>query len=149
MLTNISEKTEYHITSSPEETKRLGSEFSKDLNKGDCIALIGELGSGKTCFVQGIAKGIGVRQAVNSPTFKIISEYNGKKTKFYHIDFYRLQRIEEVIELGLEDLFSEHAIIAIEWADKFLDYLHFNFEVLFSIIADNNRKIEIRRIKNL
>ena len=128
------------------ETEKLGIKFAESVNKGDCVALIGELGSGKTCFTQGMAKGIGVKEAVTSPTFKIISEYAGDRTKFYHIDFYRLVKPEELTELGLDDLFYSDAITVVEWADKFLNCLPENFiEVRFSIIGENKRIIEILR----
>lgn len=142
------------LTKSAKETEKLGVKFSRNLKNGDCIALIGELGSGKTCFTKGIARGIGVKDIVSSPTFKIISEYDasaegrtsGKNVKFYHVDFYRITNYDELMNLGLEDLFFDDGIVVIEWPDKFLDYLPDNFiEVKFSIINNNTRRIIIRR----
>ena len=89
------------------------------LNPGDVVALIGDLGVGKTCLTQGIARGAGVYQdqTVNSPSYILINEYEGK-IPVYHIDLYRLQRLEDIVALGLEEYFSGDGICVIEWADR-------------------------------
>lgn len=142
------------ITNSSKDTENLGIKFSKKLKAGDFVALIGELGSGKTCFVEGIAKGLNVQDCVHSPTFKIINEYkiNNKKKlhspkKLFHIDFYRLNSYNDVFELGLEDLYYRNAIVVIEWADKFLKVLPLSFyEVNISVIDRYKRNIKISKI---
>ena len=93
--------------------------IGRQLSPGDVVALIGDLGVGKTCLTQGIARGAGVYQdqTVNSPSYILINEYEGK-IPVYHIDLYRLQRLEDIITLGLEEYFSGDGICVIEWADR-------------------------------
>ena len=106
-------------THSPEETQEIGVKIGYQLNPGDVVALIGDLGAGKTCLTQGIARGAGVYQdqTVNSPSYILINEYEGK-IPVYHIDLYRLQRLEDIVALGLEEYFSGDGICVIEWADR-------------------------------
>lgn len=124
------------LTSSPEETKRLAVKLVSTLRPGDVLALEGELGSGKTQFVQGLAKGLGVSQDgyVRSPTFTLLNEYRGRMP-LYHFDFYRLYDPLELDDLGLEEYFDGKGITVIEWADKFPGALpertmHIHFEIV-------------------
>jgi tRNA threonylcarbamoyladenosine biosynthesis protein TsaE len=105
------------LTHGPEETQRVASELAATLGPGDVIALHGELGSGKTCFVQGIAKALGVQHGVTSPTFKLISEYPGT-IKLYHVDLYRLRGESDARDLGLDEYLFGDGITAIEWAER-------------------------------
>ncbi|MBL7072309.1 MAG: tRNA (adenosine(37)-N6)-threonylcarbamoyltransferase complex ATPase subunit type 1 TsaE [Candidatus Omnitrophica bacterium] len=107
------------ITASPEETIQLGARFAAKLNAGDVVALIGDLGSGKTVFVKGMALGLGVKDPlyVNSPSFVILKEYTGKK-KLYHFDVYRLDQKGFCETLDHEKYFYGDGITVIEWADK-------------------------------
>jgi tRNA threonylcarbamoyladenosine biosynthesis protein TsaE len=105
------------ITKSPEETKKLGEEVSKLVKLGDLLAFYGELGAGKTCFIQGISTGLEVKGYVTSPSFTIINEYQGK-IPLYHFDVFRINSIEEIVELGYEEYFYGDGITVIEWADK-------------------------------
>ena len=100
------------------ETKSFASEMAKKIKKGSIIALNGNLGSGKTTFTQGFAKGLGVEQHVGSPTFKLVSEYFGSIMKLYHVDCYRLNSIEEFLNLGGENLLLPYdGVTLIEWAN--------------------------------
>ena len=95
-------------TSSADETQSWGRDFASQLKRGDCIALIGELGSGKTCLTQGICEGLRVTDRVNSPTFILVNEYtgehdDGKPLVVYHFDLYRLVGEEELADLGWEE----------------------------------------------
>mgnify|MGYP001197893649 FL=1 len=100
------------------ETKSFASEMAKKIKKGSIIALNGNLGSGKTTFTQGFAKGLGVEQHVGSPTFKLVSEYFGSIMKLYHVDCYRLNSIEEFLNLGGENLLLPcDGVTLIEWAN--------------------------------
>lgn len=105
------------VSRSVNETRRLGEDLGKLAVAGDVFLLVGGLGSGKTCLAQGIALGLGVQQHVSSPSFILIKEYQGR-LPFYHVDFYRLDRIEEIADLGLEDYIYGRGVCVIEWADK-------------------------------
>ena len=106
-------------TKSASETIRIGRSIGGRLLPGDVVALVGELGAGKTQFIKGLAAGAGIGNPtyISSPSFTLINEYPGKVT-FYHIDLFRLGKEEEAEELGLEDYFQGEGITAIEWADK-------------------------------
>jgi tRNA threonylcarbamoyladenosine biosynthesis protein TsaE len=107
------------LTKSASETIRLGKKIGGRLRPGDVVALVGELGAGKTQFIKGLAEGAGVGKPtyISSPSFTLINEYPGR-VPFYHVDLFRLEREKEAEELGLEDYFQGDGITAIEWADK-------------------------------
>ncbi len=109
-------------TESPEETQRLGIELAKALEGGEVILLTGGLGVGKTCLTQGIAWGLGVQEYARSPTFVLISEYQGRLT-LYHIDLYRLDDLLEISDLGLDDYLYGDGVCVIEWAEKAISLL--------------------------
>lgn len=104
-------------TGSPEETAAAGEELGKSLKAGDVVALTGALGAGKTCFIQGLVRGLGVRAGATSPTFVLINEYHGR-LPVHHVDAYRTESLTELMELGLPELFDEGGVTVIEWADK-------------------------------
>ncbi len=107
------------ILSSPSETDSFGCAIGRQLHGGEVLALIGELGVGKTALVRGIVAGLGVpADSVTSPTFLIVHEYQGR-LPVVHIDLYRLQRPEETESIGLSDYLRDDAAVAIEWADRF------------------------------
>lgn len=107
------------ISKSPEDTKKLGAKIAILLKKGDVLALVGELGSGKTTFTKGIAKGLGVAHSkyVNSPSFVIVNEYKGR-LPLYHMDLYRLDRLSQIETIGYEEYLWSGGVCVIEWADK-------------------------------
>ncbi len=109
---------------SPQQTHRLGIRLGKELRLGDVICLQGELGSGKTTFVRGIAQGWGSPDAVSSPTFVLINEYRRADdgTPLHHLDAYRLENVQEAAELDLETLLTQGPLV-IEWADRLLPIL--------------------------
>ena len=111
-------------TESPIETRALGEKIGKTLKRGDVIALIGDLGTGKTCLTQGIARGVGIASdaVVNSPSYILINEYNGS-IPIYHIDLYRLEDSAEIAELGLSEYIDGDGICIIEWAERMADAL--------------------------
>jgi tRNA threonylcarbamoyladenosine biosynthesis protein TsaE len=102
---------------SPEQTQLLGSYLGKLARKADVFLLTGELGTGKTCLVQGIARGLNVKEYAFSPSFVILRQYHGR-LPLYHVDFYRLNRIEEIADLGLRDYFYGDGVCVVEWAEK-------------------------------
>jgi len=133
------------LTRSREETVELGKAFAASLSPGDVVALSGNLGSGKTQFVAGVCDGLGVRHRAVSPTFILINEYEGKNIKVVHIDLYRIERPEELAELGVEEYFTDRHICLIEWAEKALPILPPRYRSVRIRYggADTEREIEI------
>ena len=109
-------------TSSAEETIELGKKIGSLLKKGDIIAMQGTLAAGKTTITKGIAQSLGVKDEITSPTFCLISEYEGKMP-LYHMDVYRLEGGEDFINLGVEDLMYGNGVSLIEWSEKVMDEL--------------------------
>ncbi len=104
-------------TNSPEETWTLATELADELDAGTVIALHGDLGAGKTCFIQGFAAALGIDEPITSPTYTLIGEYEGR-LPLHHIDLYRLSGPTEALGLGLEEYFDANGITAIEWAER-------------------------------
>ncbi|WFR57909.1 tRNA (adenosine(37)-N6)-threonylcarbamoyltransferase complex ATPase subunit type 1 TsaE [Anaerocolumna sp. AGMB13025] len=100
-----------------EDTYNLGIQLGEQAMAGEVYCLLGDLGTGKTVFTQGFAKGLGITEAVNSPTFTIIQEYEEGRLPFYHFDVYRIEDIEEMYELGYEDYFYGNGVCLIEWSN--------------------------------
>lgn len=100
-----------------EDTYQLGVYLGKNAKSGEIYCLNGDLGVGKTVFTQGFAKGFGVEEHVNSPTFTIVQEYEGSRLPFYHFDVYRIGDVEEMEEIGYEDYFYGEGVCLIEWAE--------------------------------
>lgn len=130
---------------SPSETIRIGKTIGISLQAGDVVALVGELGAGKTQFIKGLAQGVGVGKSVyvSSPSFTLINEYKGE-IPFYHIDLYRLEEEKEAEELGLEEYFHGEGITAIEWADRIPSLLPAEFLcVNIHYMGKQTRSIEL------
>jgi len=126
---------------SQEQTQRLGTRLGELAQAGDVILLAGNLGSGKTCLTQGIAWGLGVKEYAFSPSFVIIREYHGRLT-LYHIDFYRLDRIEEIADLGLDEYLYGKGVCVVEWAEKGMAVLpEEHLLINLSYISDTERSI--------
>lgn len=104
-------------SSSAETTQAAGVRLAAELGPGDVVALTGELGAGKTCFTQGLARGLGVSGRAVSPTFVLINEYRGR-LPVHHVDAYRTSSLTELLDLGLEELFGGDGVTIVEWADK-------------------------------
>ena len=104
-------------TNSPEETFALGQKLGEQAKAGQIYTLNGDLGVGKTVFTQGIARGLGITEAVSSPTFTIVQVYEEGRLPFYHFDVYRIGDIEEMEEIGYDDYFFGNGVCMIEWAD--------------------------------
>lgn len=127
------------------ETKKIGEKLGRQLKRGDVVSLIGELGSGKTCFTQGLMKGLEVKtRKITSPSFVLINEYKGR-LPVYHFDLYRLNNIKEVIDLGYEEYFYGDGVTIIEWADKIEGLLPKGcIRIYLKIIGEKEREIDIR-----
>ena len=104
------------ISSSEEETRELGERIGRTLQKGDILLLSGDLGTGKTCLTQGVGRGLGCKTPVNSPSFVLMNEYEGRETLF-HVDLYRIEDVEELDDLGLWD-YAEQGVLVIEWPER-------------------------------
>ena len=123
---------------SVEETQKFASEFSKTIEIGSIISLNGGLGAGKTTFAQGFARGMGVKQHVGSPTFKLVSEYSGEKMKLFHVDCYRLSGIDDFLNMGGENLLlPKDGICLFEWAS-----------IIEGVLPDNTIIIDFIRFKD-
>ncbi|HJD33384.1 MAG TPA: tRNA (adenosine(37)-N6)-threonylcarbamoyltransferase complex ATPase subunit type 1 TsaE [Candidatus Mediterraneibacter tabaqchaliae] len=132
-------------TNSPEETFRVGKELGEKAYAGQVFTLTGDLGVGKTVFTQGLAKGLGIEEPVNSPTFTIIQEYDGGRLPFYHFDVYRIGDVEEMEEVGFDDYVMGEGVSLIEWADLIREILpEKRTEIL--IEKDLERGFDYRRI---
>ena len=146
------------ITNSPEETQQAGFDLAKALQDGDVILLYGDLGYGKTTFVQGLAKGLGVLQRIISPTFIIVRKYDikmknqksnlkNKETKrLYHIDLYRVKTVHDIEGLGIKEIFQDSkAVVVIEWPEKMfgLELPEDIKKVTFEYLTENRRRITI------
>lgn len=107
----------------PSETLAVARKLAPLLQPGDVIALVGELGAGKTHFVKGLADGLGYMGEVTSPTFTLIHEYLGGLMPLYHFDFFRIENEQEALDIGIEDYLSSDGVCVIEWADKLADLL--------------------------
>jgi len=138
-------KKVYITTHSVQETRQLGRKIGILLKQPLIIALIGDLGSGKTAFVQGLAQGLDVPADyyITSPTFTLINEYPGRLA-LIHIDLYRLETIRDLEDIGLDELLYDQAVLAVEWADKLTDNLADSYlSMQFEIIDDEYRKINL------
>lgn len=138
-----------YITNSAEETQKLAQKIAQEHKNGAIIALMGDLGSGKTTFTQGFAQGLGITARLISPTFVLMRQYplpENPKGMLYHIDLYRLDNIQQIQELGLIEIFSNPSnIILIEWAEKLKDSLpKGTIKISFNRLDENKRQIEVK-----
>ena len=136
---------------SPEETFEIGRTLGAQALPGQVYTLIGDLGVGKTVFTQGVAEGLGIAEPVNSPTFTIVQVYEEGRLPFYHFDVYRIGDVEEMEEIGYEDMFFGEGICLIEWANLIEEILPRTYQQI-TIEKDlekgfDYRKIEIRTIE--
>ena len=130
-----------HITENAEQTMNLGELFAQKLKKGDVVLLKGEMGAGKTVFVKGIARALGITDRITSPTYAYMNDYDGK---LYHYDCYRLSSGEDAESLGLTDYFYAEGICVIEWSENIADVLPKNtISVTIEKIGENQRRIEL------
>ena len=110
------------VSRSAGETQALGERLGSRLGRGDVVACIGPLGAGKTCFLQGLARGLGVTADVTSPTFVLVNQYRGR-VPVYHVDAYRTGSLTELVDVGVEEMLHGEGVTLVEWADKLLPLL--------------------------
>ena len=131
------------VSRSPEQTQALGTRIGQLAQPGDVFLLVGELGAGKTCLTQGIAWGLGIEEYAMSPSFVIMRELYGR-LPLYHIDLYRLDRIEESMDLGLDDYLYGSGVCVVEWAEKALSILPGErLLIRISYLSDTERSFEM------
>lgn len=136
------------ISKSEQDTEELGARLSAVLPDGAVVAMYGELGAGKTAFVRGMARGMGLSCRVSSPTFTIVNEYLGER-ELIHFDMYRLKSSDELFDIGWEDYLSRGAVCAVEWSENVRDAF-FGDEIRVHIekTGENERTISIEGMKN-
>ena len=132
-------------TKSPKETYDLGVELGKEAIAGQVIGLVGELGVGKTTFTQGFAKGLGIDEVVNSPTFMIVQEYQSGRLPFYHFDVYRIGDPEELDEIGFDEYLFSEGVTLVEWSDLIPDQMPLNYTIV-KIERELNKGFDYREI---
>lgn len=129
----------------PEDTYELGRQIGEKAKPGEVYTLIGDLGVGKTVFTQGLAKGLGITEPVNSPTFTILQIYEKGRLPFYHFDVYRIGDVSEMDEIGYEDCFYGDGVCLIEWADLIEDILPEKYQRI-TILKDLDKGFDYRKI---
>lgn len=130
---------------SAEDTFRIGREIGKKAVPGKVCTLVGDLGVGKTVFTQGVAEGLGIEEPVNSPTFTIVQQYEEGRIPFYHFDVYRIGDVEEMDEIGYEDMFYGDGVCLIEWANLIKEILPEHYTAI-TIEKDLEKGFDYRRI---
>ena len=138
------------VTKSAQETQQIGKKLAGTTKGGEVLLLFGDLGAGKTTFMQGFAEGLGIFQRIISPTFIIMRSYDvgGKVQKLYHIDLYRTESGSDLEGLGMKEILQDkHAVVAIEWPEKLGSLLpEKRIEVNLTVISEDERKIEIEKL---
>ena len=131
------------ISNSEKETENIGAAFAKDLKGGSVVAMYGDLGAGKTAFVRGMARGMGLDAHVSSPTFTIVNEYPGER-ELIHFDMYRLASADELFDIGWEDYLNRGAVCAVEWSENVRDaFFGDEINVTIEKISDCSRRITL------
>lgn len=133
------------VSSSEADTERAGEAVAKSLPNGSVVALYGDLGAGKTAFVRGMARGMGINARVSSPTFTIVNEYAGNGRELLHFDMYRLGGPDELFDIGWDDYLARGAVCAVEWSENVEDIFD-GSEVVVHIrkLSDAQREIEVK-----
>jgi len=132
------------ISHSPAETELLGAEWGRAARQGQVLALNGDLGAGKTQWVRGLARGLGIPARVHSPTFTLVNEYGGGRLQLFHLDLYRLETPGQILSAGVEDYLTPEGVTVIEWAERAFGPASSPpglITVRFEIISDTGRKI--------
>ena len=132
-------------TMSPEETFAFGERIGRESTPGQVYTLIGDLGVGKTVFTQGVARGLGINEPLNSPTFTIVQIYDEGRMPFYHFDVYRIGDVEEMEEIGYEDCFYGEGLCLIEWANLIEEILPSHYSRI-TIEKDLEKGFDYRKI---
>ena len=132
-----------YITHSPEETEKLGEALGRCLAPGTVLAYRGELGAGKTAFTRGLARGLGYREPVTSPTYTIVNEYLGGRLPLFHFDMYRLRCADDLWDIGWEDYLDRGGVCAVEWSENVAEALEDAVTVTIRKLSDTTREIPL------
>lgn len=132
-----------YITNSPEETEKIGEKLAETLTPGTVIAYLGDLGAGKTAFTRGLARGLGCRELVTSPTYTIVNEYLGGRLPLFHFDMYRLRSSDDLWDIGWEDYLERGGVCAVEWSENVADAMEEPITITIEKLGENRRKITI------
>ena len=132
-----------YITNSPCETEAVGAALARVLEPGAVIAYRGDLGAGKTAFTRGLARGLGVKESVTSPTYTIVNEYLSGSMPLFHFDMYRLGSEDELFDIGWEDYLERGGVCAVEWSENVWGAMEDAVVVTISRLDEDTRKIEI------
>lgn len=136
-----------YLSHSERETEQIGACFAENLPDSTVVAMYGDLGAGKTAFVRGMARGMGLECRVSSPTFTIVNEYLGSR-ELIHFDMYRLNSADELYDIGWEDYLNRGAVCAVEWSEKVLDaFTGEEYTVRIDKLDDVSRRITIKEGK--
>ena len=133
----------HYITHSPEETEQLGAALARQLRPGTVIAYTGDLGAGKTAFTRGLARGLGYREPVTSPTYTIVNEYLGGRLPLFHFDMYRLSSSDDLWDIGWEDYLDREGVCAVEWSENVADAMENAVTVTIEKLGETTRRITI------
>lgn len=131
------------ITHSPEETEKIGEALAKSLQPGTVLAYRGDLGAGKTAFTRGLARGLGCKETVTSPTYTIVNEYLGGRLPLFHFDMYRLASSDDLWDIGWEDYLDREGVCAVEWSENVADAMENAVTVTIEKLGENTRQITI------
>jgi len=137
------------ITTSPEETEKLGAALAQCLKPGTVIAYTGDLGAGKTAFTRGLARGLGIRDPVTSPTYTIVNEYLSGRLPLFHFDMYRLSCSDDLFDIGWEDYLERGGVCAVEWSENVADALADAIGVCIEKTGENSRRITVKGVSGL
>ena len=132
-----------YITNSPAGTEAVGAALAQVLKPGTVIAYRGDLGAGKTAFTRGLARGLGVKEAVTSPTYTIVNEYLGGRMPLFHFDMYRLGSEDELFDIGWEDYLERDGVCAVEWSENVWGAMEDAIVITISRVDEDTRKIQI------
>ena len=129
------------ITTSPAETEAVGEALGKAVRPGTVIAYQGDLGAGKTAFTRGLARGLGAKESVTSPTYTIVNEYLTGRLPLFHFDMYRLASSEDLFDIGWEDYLERGGVCAVEWSENVADAMDGAVIVRIEKLGEENRRI--------
>lgn len=132
-----------YITTSPEETEALGAALGRIIPAGTVLAYRGDLGAGKTAFTRGLARGLGCRETVTSPTYTIVNEYLGGRLPLFHFDMYRLSSADDLFDIGWEDYLDRGGVCAVEWSENIAEAMAGAVTVAIEKLGENTRRITI------